>query len=107
MNYLKENTQNRVFISKDTSGKQAITNYKVIRENRNSLLEIEIETGRKNQIRVQLAEISHPIIGDNKYGTIKEKRMYLHATKLEIRDPITGKILTFEIDSPRNFLRQL
>ena len=107
VNYLKENTQNRVFISKDTSGKQAITNYKVIRENRNSLLEIEIETGRKNQIRVQLAEISHPIIGDNKYGTIKEKRMYLHATKLEIRDPITGKILTFEIDSPRNFLRQL
>ena len=107
VNYLKENTQNRVFISKDTSGKQAITNYKVIRENRNSLLEIEIETGRKNQIRVQLAEISHPIIGDNKYGTIKEKRMYLHATKLEMRDPITGKSLTFEIDSPRNFLRQL
>lgn len=107
INYLKENTQNRVFISKDSSGKKAITNYKVIRENRNSLLEIEIKTGRKNQIRVQLAEINHPIIGDNKYGMIKAKRMYLQAVKLAIRDPITNKVLTFEIDTPRDFLRQL
>ena len=107
INYLKENTQNRVFISKDSYGKKAITNYKVIRENRNSLLEIEIKTGRKNQIRVQLAEINHPIIGDNKYGMIKAKRMYLQAVKLAIRDPITNKVLTFEIDTPRDFLRQL
>lgn len=107
IHYLKENTQNRVFVSKDSSGKQAITNYKVLRENQNSLLEIEIETGRKNQIRVQLAEIGHSIIGDSKYGTIKAKRMYLHATELALRDPITGKVLSFSIDTPRDFLRQL
>jgi len=107
VHYLKENTQNRVFISKDSSGKKAITNYKVIRENKNSLLEIEIETGRKNQIRVQLAEIGHSIIGDSKYGTVKAKRMYLHAKELVLRDPITGKVLSFEMNTPRDFLRQL
>ena len=107
IHYLKENTQNRVFISKDSSGKKAITNYKVIRENKNSLLEIEIETGRKNQIRVQLAEIGHSIIGDSKYGNVKAKKMYLHAMQLVLRDPITGKVLSFEMDTPRDFLRQL
>jgi len=107
IHYLKENTQNRVFVSKDSSGKKAITNYKVMRENKNSLLEIEIKTGRKNQIRVQLAEIGHSIIGDNKYGTIKAKRLYLHAMELVLRDPMTGKVLSFEIDTPRDFLRQL
>lgn len=107
VHYLKENTQNRVFVSKDHSGKEAITNYKVLRENRNSLLEIEIETGRKNQIRVQLSEIGHSIIGDSKYGVKSAKRLYLEATELVIRDPFTGKPLAFEISTPRDFLRQL
>lgn len=107
VNYLKENSQNHVFISHDKSGKEAITNYEVVRENRNSLLEIKIETGRKNQIRVQLAEIGHAIIGDSKYGEIKGKRLYLHATKLVVRDPLTGKLLVFESSVPRDFLRQL
>ena len=96
-----------VFISKDSTGKKAITNYKVIRENKNSLLEIEIETGRKNQIRVQLAELNHPILGDSKYKGQKGKRLYLHATELEIRNPLTGKILSFEAKFPRDFLKQL
>ncbi len=107
VSYLKENVQNRVFVSKDHSGKEAITNYRVVRENKNSLLEIEIETGRKNQIRVQLAEIGHSILGDNKYGTTKGKRLYLHATELLIRDPLTGKVLSFEVNTPRDFERQL
>jgi len=69
ISFLKENKANLVYVSKD--GKKAITNYEVIKENRNSLLKILIETGRKNQIRVQLNEIGHPIIGDKKYGNIK------------------------------------
>ena len=107
ISYLKENKENHVFISKDSTGKKAITNYKVIRENKNSLLEIEIETGRKNQIRVQLAELNHPILGDSKYKGQKGKRLYLHATELEIRNPLTGKILSFEAKFPRDFLKQL
>lgn len=107
VHFLKENTQNYVFISKDHSGKEAVTNYKVVRENTNSLLEVEIETGRKNQIRVQLATIGHPIVGDSKYGTTKGKRLYLQATELVIRDPLTGKVQSFEVPVPRDFLKQL
>lgn len=107
IDFLKENSQNRVFISSNKTGKRAVTRYKVTRENKNSLLDIEIETGRKNQIRVQLAAINHPILGDMKYGNIKAKRLFLHANKLTVRDPKTGKLMTFECNTPRDFLRQL
>ena len=66
-----------------------------------------IETGRKNQIRVQLNEIGHPIIGDKKYGNIKGKRLLLCSNKLDIKDPKTNKILSFEINIPREFMRNL
>ena len=105
VNYLKENKANMVYVSND--GKKAITNYEVIKENRNSLLKILIETGRKNQIRVQLNEIGHPIIGDKKYGNIKGKRLLLCANKLDIKDLKTNKILSFEINVPREFMRNL
>lgn len=105
--YLKENKANLVYVSKNKEGKQAITNYEVIKENRNSLLKILIETGRKNQIRVQLNEIGHPILGDKKYGNIKGKRLLLCANRLDIRDPRTKKILSFEINVPREFMRNL
>ena len=104
VNYLKENKNRMVYVS--NSGKEAITNYEVIKEDINSLLRIIIETGRKNQIRVQLANIGHPIIGDSKYGN-KGKKLLLCANKLNIRDPRTGKILTFEINIPREYLRNL
>lgn len=105
--YLKENKANLVYVSKSKEGKQAITNYEVIKENRNSLLKILIETGRKNQIRVQLNEIGHPIIGDKKYGNIKGKRLLLCANRLDIKDPRTKKVLSFEINIPREFIRNL
>lgn len=105
--YLKENKANLVYVSKNKEGKQAITNYEVIKENRNSLLKILIETGRKNQIRVQLNEIGHPILGDKKYGNIKGKRLLLCANRLDIRDPRTKKVLSFEINVPREFMRNL
>ena len=105
VNFLKENKANMVYIADD--GKKAITNYEVIKEDDNSLLRIVIETGRKNQIRVQLANIGNPIIGDKKYGNTRAKKMLLCANKLNIRDPRTGKILSFEINVPRDYLRNL
>ena len=107
VSYLKENKSNVVYASKSKDGKEAITNYQVIKENNNSLLKILIETGRKNQIRVQLNDIGHPILGDKKYGNIKGKKLLLHALRLDIRDPLTGKIMSFEASLPREFLKNL
>lgn len=105
INNLKENKANMVYISKE--GKQAITKYKVIKENNNcSLLDIEIKTGRKNQIRVQLANINHPVVGDKKYNNnnkTKEKRLYLHAYKLKIYNKLLRKEQTFESQVPKIF----
>lgn len=107
VHYLKENKENMTFVAKDKSGKVAITNYEVIKENKNSLVKLMIETGRKNQIRVQMNEIGHPIIGDKKYGNVKGKRLLLCANRLDIRVPKTNKLLTFEINIPREFMRNL
>ena len=71
--------------------------------NKFSLLEINIETGRKNQIRVQLNNIGHPILGDNKYGKDnKYKRLMLHASKLIIKIS-NNKTLIFESTIPKYF----
>lgn len=101
INYLKENENHYVYVSK--TGKKCITNYKKIKSNgKYSLLSILIKTGRKNQIRVQLKEINHPIVGDSKYGK-KDKRLYLHAYKLEIINPINNKRMTFKTNIPDSF----
>ena len=101
---LKETKTNLVYISKNKEGKKAITNYEVLKENDNySKLYITIETGRKNQIRVSLAHINHPILGDKKYGEDKESRLYLHANKLVVFNPIQKKIMTFESKEPKEF----
>lgn len=105
--YLKENKMNLVYSSKDKTGKLAITNYEVKKENTNSMLSILIETGRKNQIRVQLNDIAHPIIGDKKYGDVKGKKLLLCANRLDLRDPLSGKVLQFEISVPREFMKNL
>ena len=84
---LKETKTNLVYVSKDKDGKEAITNYKVVKENDNySLVSINIETGRKNQIRVAFSSIKNPIVGDKKYGLKddKEERLYLHANRLKL-----------------------
>ena len=107
VNYLKENKEGVVYISNKNEGKNSVTNYEVIKENNNSLLKILIETGRKNQIRVQLANINHPIIGDKKYSDSKAKKLLLCANKLEIKNPKDNKKLVFEINVPREFLRNL
>lgn len=108
--YLKEDEKNfRVFITNKTEGKEAITKYNLISSNDNySLLDVEILTGRKNQIRVSLNSIGHPVVGDSKYGSRDKslKRLGLHANKLVITNPINKKIMTFSCDVPREFYRK-
>lgn len=103
--YLKENG-NMVYSVKDRSGKIAITEYKVLKEIKNiSLLDINLRTGRKNQIRVHMKENKTPILGDLKYGEKSKliNRLALHAYKLELINPITKKLLTFEVNMPNEF----
>ena len=103
--YLKENG-NMVYSVKDRSGKIAITEYKVLKEIKNiSLLDINLKTGRKNQIRVHMKENKTPILGDLKYGEKSKliNRLALHAYKLELINPVTKKLLTFEVNMPNEF----
>lgn len=103
VHFLKETSTNLVYIARE--GKEAITNYKVVRETKKySKLEIDIETGRKNQIRVQLASIGTAIVGDQKYG-IKDqkKRLYLHACSLTVYDQQKKKNFTYVAPVPKDF----
>ena len=104
--YLRERKTNFVYSVRGDDGKLAITNYKVVKENDNySLLDINIETGRKNQIRVALNSIGTPILGDKKYNDKKDKfdRLYLHANKLKIYYPVIKKDILFETQVPSEF----
>lgn len=89
-------------------GKLAITSYKKLSENKRlTLLDIRIKTGRKNQIRVQLADNGNGIVGDKKYGNNKFdplRRLCLHANYLEIVHPVTNKKQVFETDIPKEFI---
>lgn len=89
-------------------GQEAITHYKVIESTREfSLLEVTLETGRKNQIRVHMKDIGHPIIGDKKYGSKKNiiGRLGLHARILAFHHPTTGEVLRFETQIPGKLMR--
>lgn len=88
-------------------GLEAITNYKKINNSKDyTLLEINIETGRKNQIRVHMKDIKHNIVGDKKYGAKSDplKRLGLHAHVIEFKHPFTNKMMRFEADVPQNFI---
>lgn len=96
----------KMAVTKD--GKEAITHFKVLkRYNGFTLLEVKIETGRTHQIRVHLSEIGYPIVGDEVYSNGKNpfgvKGQMLHAEKLELKHPRTGKDLTFEAPVPKYF----
>ncbi len=108
INYLKENSLNLMYVTSDKkNGKKCITNYKVIRSNNlYSLLDINIESGRKNQIRVQLGNINHYVIGDDKYGEPSNpiNRLGLHAYELSFINPLTNKLMTFKTDMPAEFI---
>jgi 23S rRNA pseudouridine1911/1915/1917 synthase len=87
-------------------GKKAITHYRLIRKNKDySMLKVELETGRKNQIRVHMQEIGHPIIGDKKYGAAPSPigRIGLHARVLAFVHPVTHEAMRFETPIPKKF----
>jgi len=92
----------------DNGGKIAITHFKTITVCENySLVELQLETGRKNQIRVHLQTLHHPIIGDCKYGFEGDdpiKRLGLHAFRLFFIHPITNQLMKFETPYPTSFL---
>ena len=101
--YLAENDQHVVYSTQDRRiGKLSHTAYRVLRETKEfSLLELNLLTGRKNQIRVHLAGIGHPIVGDKKYGHKDgHKYLALHALSVTLLHPYTGEPLTFEARIP-------
>ena len=104
--YLEEDKNNMMHVSKINKGQKAITNYRVTKCNgAYSLLNVDIETGRKNQIRVVLKSLGHGIVGDEKYGFEKNpfKRLGLHASKLIFKDPITKKEIVITAKLPAAF----
>lgn len=106
-NKLVETKTNMVYVDdKSKLGKHAVTKYEVINYKGNdSLIKINILTGRKNQIRVQLDYIGYPIIGDTKYGKNKSfyNRLMLHANKLELIHPVTSEKLELIARNPKEF----
>ena len=107
-NYLVENDKSfMVYSTKNKNeGKLSITDYKVLKENKDySLLDINIKTGRKNQIRVSFKDLGNPIVGDKKYGDGKSliKRMALHQYKIELIDPRNNKKIIFKTEMPTSF----
>ncbi|MDR3599593.1 MAG: RluA family pseudouridine synthase [Desulfosporosinus sp.] len=104
-------TESKAFIMYSSrtpnEGQKAVTHYEVLKKNKHySLMEVKLETGRKNQIRVHMQDIGHSIIGDKKYGATKHPigRLGLHARVLAFRHPITGEEVRYETDIPKEFL---
>jgi 23S rRNA pseudouridine1911/1915/1917 synthase len=106
--FLKENKALIMYSTKvPGDGDEAITHYKVLKRSEEfSLLEVELETGRKNQIRVHMKELGHPVAGDKKYGSKQNplRRTCLHANILAFKHPVTGEELSFETPVPHRFL---
>ncbi len=105
--YLRQTKSHFVFSAKkDGDGQKAVTCYEVLAQNEQcALLSIQLQTGRKNQIRVHLSEAGHPIVGDKKYGATTNplKRLCLHAGQLDFCHPVTGKEFSFTVPMPKKF----
>jgi 23S rRNA pseudouridine1911/1915/1917 synthase len=108
ISWLTESKALKMYSSRTPNdGQKAVTNYRVLKKNKHySLLEVNLETGRKNQIRVHMQDIGHSVIGDKKYGATKQPiaRLGLHARVLAFRHPITGEQLRYESNIPQEFL---
>lgn len=104
--FLMENHGQFVYSSKNNQGKEAITHYQVIKCNSEySLVQVYIDTGRRNQIRVHFSEHGYPLVGDKKYHCITNplKRLCLHANILEFIHPVNKKLIHLECKYPCEF----
>ena len=105
--YLQETKTHLTYSVNDKNGKLAITEYEVVLGNKQyTMLSLNLKTGRKNQIRVGLADMGNPIVGDKKYGIKKDpiRRMALVANTLEFIHPKTKEKIVIDIDIPNSFI---
>lgn len=106
--WLMEGPQQRMFtVTEQEGAKYAVTHYRVMdRAEAYTLLEVELETGRKNQIRVHLSDLGCPVVGDRRYGADArfERRIRLHAYYLSLVHPVSGRVAEFKSRMPRGFL---
>ena len=96
--------------SDQKAGRLAVTHYRVIEQGRKfAMVELQLKTGRKNQIRVHMHDLGNPVSGDRKYGGHPSpiNRIALHATHLSLVHPITQKVVTFTSPAPDNFLKMV
>jgi len=107
--WLKENKAMVMYSSQTPDdGQKAITHYKVLKSNKYfSILDVKLETGRKNQIRIHMKDLGFPVTGDKKYGGKLNPigQMGLHARVLAFKHPVTGKALRFDTPVPGKFLK--
>ena len=101
-------TKDRKKMAVRKDGKEAVTHFKVLKRYHNyTLLEVKIDTGRTHQIRVHMAEIGHPVVGDMVYSNGKNEfgveGQMLHAKSLDFKHPITGKQMHLEAELPEYF----
>ncbi len=109
--YLAENSRFEVYsTNKPEEGQLAVTRYRTLRSrNGYSLMEVSLDTGRKNQIRVHMKDLGHPIAGDRRYGAKSSPihRMALHAQTLRFIHPMTRKDMNFSTPVPASFARMV
>ncbi|MCB2207079.1 MAG: RluA family pseudouridine synthase [Bacteroidetes bacterium] len=104
-------------VTEQINGKEAVTKYKVISKVRSlytdwvSLVEVYPETGRTHQIRIHMANLGHPILGDSKYGTemklLKKKGLFLAAVGISFQHPVSRKQQSVSIEMPEKFTKRL
>ena len=102
---LRENAAHKVY-SVRSGGKEAITHYTMLSAGKEyALLEVDLDTGRKNQIRAHLSELGCPVAGDRDYGAATDPlgRLCLHAHELVLTDPFTGEERIFRAEAPAGF----
>jgi 23S rRNA-/tRNA-specific pseudouridylate synthase len=86
---------------REKGAREAITRYRVLeRRAERTLVALDLGTGRRRQIRVQLAALGHPIAGEVEHGGRRERRLWLHATRLSFVHPTTGRRARFESPPP-------
>lgn len=109
ISYLVESSVHKVYATQDSSkGKLSQTAWSVVREKGGvTLLDVELLTGRKHQIRVHMADIGHPVVGDKKYGQPGDRspRLALHARELVFHHPYSGAEVRIEAPIPVEMLR--